>query len=235
MLYIEGASRLKWIYFKAECLSNGFRESIRKQRIQTGWESLQKENQSTNWATEQTENHCGRWLQTKTGVISCSLPACCDLETLRLMAQRNACVQYTCACLYLSVYFKQSALYVFKWWIAYCLPPWTYITYAALPLCLRSGAGLFASPPYNVCFINDTVVWWQSTGLLLGKSICHLWNQTKGACSTVGVCYLTSTLLKPSHLHLEWMPYCWWGSIPLGQNPSQPLCLLLCSAQRVKQ
>lgn len=32
------------------------------------------------------------------------------------------------------------------------------------------------------CFMYDIEVWCQSTGPLLGNSICHLWDQTKGDC-----------------------------------------------------
>ena len=75
-----------------------------------------------------------------------------------------------------------------------------------------------ASPSYCVCFMYDIRVRWQSTGLLRGNNICHLWAQTKGERSTVGVCYLTTTLLKPSHLHLEWMPYCQWAPRSLSAS-----------------
>lgn len=69
-------------------------------------------------------------------------------------------------------------------------------------------------------------------GLLPGNSICHLRGHTKGACTTVDICYLTNTPLKPAHLHLEWTPCCQWSSIPLAQGPSHPLHILLCRTQR---
>lgn len=69
-----------------------------------------------------------------------------------------------------------------------------------------------------LCFMHDIRVWWQSSACCLVTAFV-IWEQTKEAHSTVGVCYLANTLLKPSNLHLEWMPYCQWGSIPLGQSP----------------
>lgn len=91
-----------------------------------------------------------------------------------------------------------------------------------------------ASSAHNLCVMYDTGVWWQSAALLFCHSSCHLWAVMKGLRSAVGVCYLTGALLKPSHLHLEWMPYCQQGSVPLRQIPHS-LSASHLSVHRLKQ
>lgn len=91
---------------------------------------------------------------------------------------------------------------------------------------------LVLPPVHNVCVMHDTRVWWQWATLLFCNSSCHLWVVVKGLCSAV--CYLTSTLLKPSHLHLEWMPYCQQGSVPCRQIP-RSLSASHLSVHRLKQ
>lgn len=145
-------------------------------------------------------------------------------------------VNSVCAC---SVYICKgdmcgSTLYEYRyWWIPYCFP----YLYSSVPaLCMFIFASLSSLPPlHTACVLCMTLECDGNRWASCVVTAFVIWDQTEGARSTVGVCYLTITLLKPSHLHLEWMPYCQWGSIPLGQSPSQPLCLLLCSTQRVKQ
>lgn len=85
---------------------------------------------------------------------------------------------------------------------------------------------------HNVCVMHGTRVWWQLATLLFCNTSCHLRAVVKGLCSAV--CYLTSTLLKTSHLHLEWMPYCQQGSVPCRQIP-RSLSASHLSLHRLKQ
>lgn len=91
-----------------------------------------------------------------------------------------------------------------------------------------------ASSAHNLPVMRDTGVWWQSATVLFCNSSCHLWVVMKGLCSAIGVCYLTSALLKPSHLHLEWMPYCQQWSVPRRQIPHS-LSAFHLSVHRLKQ
>lgn len=138
--------------------------------------------------------------------------------------------KFVCRCvgrvLWVSVYVLMTTL---------CLPQLTHpynwsCTYmhSSLLLCFHCMQSILP-PLHAMCFVYDTGVWWQSALLPFGNSICHFWVVTKVARSTVAVRYLTTTLLNPSHLHLEWMPYCQCGSILLGQIPSEHLCLLFYS------
>lgn len=91
-----------------------------------------------------------------------------------------------------------------------------------------------ASSAHDLCVMHDAGVWWQSATVLFCNSSCHLWVVMKGLCSVVGVCYLTSVLLKASHLHLEWMPYCQQWSVPCRQIPHS-LSAFHLSVHRLKQ
>lgn len=91
-----------------------------------------------------------------------------------------------------------------------------------------------ASSAHNLRVVHDAGVWWPSASVLFCNSSCHLWVVMKGLCSAVGVCYLASALLKASHLHLEWMPYCQQRSAPRRQIPHR-LSAFHLSVHRLKQ
>lgn len=132
---------------------------------------------------------------TKTGISSWSrLPACCDLKILvvwlcfhlmicecRIMPIVSVCV-CVCKCVHMQFGYFCLCSCADEYLIGCPLCPWACMQVC---LCFPVSAHVF-SPSYYMWFMYDIGVWWQSAGLWFGNSICHLWDQTKGARSTVG-------------------------------------------------
>lgn len=133
---------------------------------------------------------------TKTGISSWSrLPACCDLKILvvwlcfhlMICECRIMPIVSVCVCVFANVCTCRLGTFV----CVHVLMNTSLVVLCAHELVCKCIFAfqyplMFSSPSYYMWFMYDIGVWWQSAGLWFGNSICHLWDQTKGARSTVG-------------------------------------------------